>query len=316
MNEITNIILNDDGNNGNKEKAINMMLNEAICRGNFKKYKEHETTEEEYTKINYETRPPSIISINNSGNVEIFKSTYNLLETHLTITEVSKKLEESLWEEIGSDKKLYHVNIVDWFENVKKYGIPYCDDEGVNHVLYLVENDSLYTYNIPNMLDINIICFMFKEVNSDKSFVILEIDNDSDLGYDFSSPHIFAFDECNDEYDMLWSIKNYSLALYFGNQHIYYSIQNGGNHYEPSGWSEDLSDEFVWGKMGNNIIEKIWGDEDKFDIDNVNIKESVINKLEKEFILKSFNNYVCDVKYIAIVGDLNSGEITVKQKEN
>ena len=51
MNEITNIILNDDGNNGNKEKAINMMLNEAICRGNFKKYKEHETTEEKKTYI-------------------------------------------------------------------------------------------------------------------------------------------------------------------------------------------------------------------------------------------------------------------------
>ena len=303
-NEITELILKADGINGNKEKAISMMIKEnsgkQLCdSGGIYGY-----AYEKYADVDFEKEPSAKITINKNGELEILKSTYHLLTWQLDITKASKQIERNLWGVIESNDESYNENIKEWWQNTAENVIKYTDENGDECELELENEGSFYTYNMDNMIDLDIVCYLMKDFHTNDKYVILKIHNGCDARAGFSSPHVFAFSDL-DGYDcMIWELTNYSLAIFFDDQHIYYDTHDGGYSFDAEEWTDGIPDSDSFKDISEFIMEKVWGCKENFDVNNVNIEEKIINIYESE--------YYPDIKSITIDACIDGGSISIK----
>ena len=263
-------------------EAISMMLKENTGKELMDSGGAYGRAWQRCANDDFEVKPESTIELSNGGSVMLLKSTYHFFKAFFDITERSKQLEKDFWNMIDGNADETYGEITDeWVRKILTDGFVFVDEDGEEDKERFRYRSSGYTYNGENALDREYVYTFLRDRNDYETYIIVQTHNGCDARGGFSSPHIFALDDCESVSDMYMCMTDYALTVYNPTTDVYtqYYSNNCGYKWSRNNDSAEIFDE---DDMGELLIKAIFGDVKNFDVNNVKIEGDVVDTWENK----------------------------------
>ena len=289
---------------GHKDNALSMIIKENTGTSMLDSGGESNRRWQRLADVTLINEPESKLEISNDENLIISKSLFHFFNAFLDINEVSKQMEQDLWNDINNNKESYRDNVEEWRKAIVKNGFIFYDEEEDESYKIDLECESHgYTYNYEHLLNGNWLYTLFVDHTGGHEYLIIQTHNGADARGGFSSPHVFFIQNWDCFNDMLLCSVSYCINVWNKelDKYVLYDVDGGYGLHTDEELVEDVDEE----GLCKLIIDNIFGKDNEIDLNNINIEEDICDAYESEH----YNS-----KSFWIVGDLDGCNVTPKDK--